>query len=73
MKQVVINGRHVDLPDTATDADIRRAGHIDPKRNVMQRTREGHFMVPKGSSMPVSDGDVFVDAPARVKGTEGEV
>ena len=73
MKQVVINGRHVELPDTASDGDIRRVGQIDPKRPVMRRTREGNFMVPRGSSMQVSDGDVFVDAPARVKGTEGEV
>jgi hypothetical protein len=68
MAQAVINGRHVVLPDTVTDGDVRRAGGIDGKRNLMRRTREGNFLVGRGSQMQVSDGDVFVDAPARVKG-----
>jgi len=68
MAEAVINGRRVVLPDTVSDGDIRRVGGIDSKRNLMRRTREGNFMVSRGSQMQVSDGDVFMDAPARVKG-----
>lgn len=68
MASAVINGRRVILPDSVSDGDIRRAGNIDDKRNLMRRTREGNFMVPRGSRVPVHEGDVFIDAPARVKG-----
>ena len=68
MAQAIINGRRVVLPDAVSDGDVRRAGNIDPKRNLIRRTREGNFMVPHGSQLQVSDGDVFLDAPARVKG-----
>ncbi|MFI5398506.1 MAG: hypothetical protein ACHQ9S_23495 [Candidatus Binatia bacterium] len=68
MAMAVINGRRVILPDAVSDADIRRVGNIDPKRNLMRRTREGNFLVPRGGQVPVDDGDVFLDAPARVKG-----
>ncbi len=68
MALAVINGRRVDLPDAVTDADIRRAGNIDPWRNLLRRTREGHHIVPRGGAINVNDGDVFLDAPARVKG-----
>ncbi len=68
MAAAIINGRQVNLPESASDADIRRIGNIDGKRNLMRRTREGNFMIPKGSRVPINDGDVFLDAPARVKG-----
>lgn len=68
MAQAIINGRRVILPDAVSEADIRRAGDIDPKRNLLRRTREGNFLVPRGARTQVNDGDVFVDAPARVKG-----
>ena len=68
MAMAVINGRRVILPDTVSDGDIRRVGNIDAKRNLMRRTREGNFMVPRGAQVPVNDGDVFLDAPARIKG-----
>jgi len=63
-----INGRDVNLPDAVSDADIRRAGNIDPRRNLLHRRREGNFMVPRGGRMQINDGDFFLDAPARIKG-----
>ncbi len=68
MAMAIINGHKMILPETVSDADIRRAGEIDAKRNLLRRTREGNFLVPRGARMQVNDGDVFVDAPARVKG-----
>lgn len=68
MASAVINGRRVILPDSVSDGDIRRAGSIDEKRNLMRRTKEGNFIIPRGSRVPVNEGDVFIDAPARVKG-----
>jgi len=73
MARAVINGRTVILPDAVSDADIRRAGEIDPKRNLLKRNREGSYLVPRGARMQVNDGDVFLDAPARVKGEQSEV
>jgi hypothetical protein len=68
MPTAIINGRRVELPDSASDSDIRRAGRIGPQRNLLRRSREGNFLVSRGARVDVSDGDVFVDAPARVKG-----
>ena len=68
MASAVINGRRVILPDSASDGDIRRVGNIDEKRNLMKRTKEGNFLIARGSKVPVNEGDVFIDAPARVKG-----
>jgi hypothetical protein len=68
MAQAVINGRRVILPDAVSDAEIRRVGNIDPKRNLLHRRREGNFMIARGGRVQVNDGDVFLDAPARVKG-----
>lgn len=69
-KEVIVNGRRMRVPEIVPEGDIRRMGGIDGKRNLMRRTREGNFLVRPGSSVPVNDGDVFVDAPARVKGSE---
>lgn len=68
--RALINGRVVNLPRSTTEADIRRLSGIDPFRNLIRRTREGNFLVAKGSRVEVLDGDAFLDAPARVKGTE---
>lgn len=68
MAMAVINGRRVMLPDAVSDTDIRRVANIDSKRNLMHRTREGNFLIPRGGQVRVNDGDVFLDAPARVKG-----
>lgn len=70
MATAIINGRRTVLPDTVTtDQEIRRLGGVHDERNLVRRTREGNFLVPRGSRVPVNDGDVFLDAPARVKGT----
>jgi hypothetical protein len=68
MPSVIINGRRVNLPESATDADIRRAGGVRDGRTVIKRSREGNFLIPPGSSVDVNPGDTFVDAPSRVKG-----
>jgi len=68
MSRALINGRWIDVPQTTTEADIRRVAGIDPYRNLIRRTREGNYLVPKGSRVEVLDGDAFLDAPARVKG-----
>jgi hypothetical protein len=69
MATAMINGRRTEIPDAVTtDAEIRRIGGIDARRNLIRRTREGNYLVARGSSVRVNDGDVFMDAPARVKG-----
>jgi len=71
MPKVKLNGREVVIPDSVTlDTKIRELGNIDPARNLIRRTREGNFLVPKGSHVTGSDGDRFVDAPARTKGAK---
>jgi hypothetical protein len=68
MAEAIINGRRVSLPDTTTERSIREAGGIAQGRTLIRRTREGNMVVPAGSAVRVADGDVFLDAPARVKG-----
>jgi hypothetical protein len=73
MPKVMINRREVYIPDSTTTVDeIRQAGNIGPLRNLILRTREGNFLVPKGSPVIVHEGDRFIDAPARVKGASGK-
>ncbi len=68
MPKAIINGRAVEIPHSATDQAIREVASIDPARNLIRRTREGNFLVPRGTVIDVSEGDRFIDAPARVKG-----
>ena len=71
MAFAVINGRRTALPDAVTtDQEIRRLGGVRDGRNLIHRTREGNFLVQPGSRVQVQDGDAFVDAPARVKGSD---
>jgi len=71
MPTAIINGRRVDLPDSTTDKEIRKVAEIDPQRTLILRTREGNYLVPKGSRVSVNEGDAFIDAPARIKGSYG--
>ena len=71
MAMAIINGRRVIVPESVSEGDIRRVGNIDPKRNLMRRTREGNYLIPRGGQVQVNDGDVFLDAPVRVKGLQG--
>jgi hypothetical protein len=69
MPEAYINGRKVYIPDSVTTVDeIRQAGNIGPLRNLILRSREGNFLVPRGAPVTVNEGDQFIDAPARVKG-----
>jgi hypothetical protein len=68
MATAIINGRQVEMPSTATDDDIRHAGGIPSVRILIKRERHGNFVIPRGSRASVKDGDVFIDAPARIKG-----
>ena len=68
MPTAIINGRRVQVPDVATVEDIRRAGEISSGRNILRRTREGNYAVRPEERVAVEDGDVFVDAPPRIKG-----
>jgi hypothetical protein len=69
MPKVIINGREVYIPDSTTTVDeIRQAGNIGQQRNLILRTREGNYLVPKHSPVNVNEGDQFIDAPARIKG-----
>jgi hypothetical protein len=65
MATAIINGRRVQIPPVAGVEDIRKAGG----RNIIRRTREGNFVVRPGEEVAVNEGDVFVDAPPRVKGS----
>ena len=68
MATVIINGRRVQLPSNATEWEIRRAGGVGNDRTLVRRTREGNYAVSPGSRVPVNEGDVFIDAPRRIKG-----
>ncbi|MBN1954084.1 MAG: hypothetical protein JW900_03435 [Anaerolineae bacterium] len=68
MATAIINGRRVQVPPVATVEDIRKAGGIDKGRSILRRTREGNFVVRPDEEVAVGDGDVFVDAPPRIKG-----
>ena len=68
MVKAIVNGRQMTFPSNTNEQEIRRAGGIGTQRNLIQRRREGNFMVPRGSSVVVKDGDVFIDAPKRIKG-----
>jgi len=68
MAMVIINGRRVQLPSNATEREIRRAGGIGQNRTLIRRTREGNYAVSPDSRVPAQDGDVFIDAPRRIKG-----
>jgi hypothetical protein len=68
MATVVLNGRRVEIPPTATDEEIRQTGGIPSGRTLIKRERHGNFVIPRGSRPNIKDGDVFIDAPARIKG-----
>ena len=68
MATAIINGRRVQVPPVAKVEDIRKAGGIAEGRTVIRRNREGNFVVRPGEDVAVQDGDVFVDAPPRIKG-----
>jgi hypothetical protein len=69
MTTAIINGRRVQIPSVAEAEDIRQAGGISEGRTVIRRSREGNYVVRPGEKVNVKDGDVFVDAPPRVKGS----
>jgi len=68
MAQAIINGRRVQIPGTASDEEIRQVGDIKSGRTLIRRDRYGNFVIPRGSKVDVKDGDVFIDAPSRIKG-----
>lgn len=68
MAAAMINGRRVQIPDTSSDEEIRHAGGIKDGRTLIKRDRFGNYVIPRGSKVNVSDGDVFTDAPRRIKG-----
>lgn len=68
MATAIINGRRVQIPNVASVEDIRKAGGIAEGRTVIHRRREGNFVVRPGEEVTPQDGDVFIDAPPRIKG-----
>ena len=73
MPKIKIDGRDVYIPDSITTVEeIRLAGNIGPHRNFIKRTREGNFLLPKGSRITVNEGDQFIDAPTRAKGASSK-
>ena len=68
MPYVIINGRRQYVPEKVTEGKIRDIGGIRKDRTLIRRTRTGNYPVTPGSTIPVNEGDVFIDAPKRVKG-----
>jgi hypothetical protein len=68
MPEAIVNGRRINVPGATTDAEIRRLGGIRPGRTLIRRDESGSYVVPEGSVVDVESGDVFADAPKRVKG-----
>jgi hypothetical protein len=68
MAEAIINGKRVQIPNAATDEDIRQAGGISSGRTLIRREKRGNFVIPRGSRVNAKDNDVFIDAPSRIKG-----
>jgi hypothetical protein len=68
MAKAMINGKWVEIPDSTTDAEIRGAGQIDQGRTLIRRVGNDNYVIPPGQLVNVNDGDIFLDAPARIKG-----
>ena len=68
MAQATVNGRRIYVPDATTDSEIRRLGGIRPGRTLIRNDGSGNYVVPEGSQVDVDSGDVFTDAPRRIKG-----
>ena len=68
MARATINGRLTSIPASSSDREIRQAAGIKSDRTLIKRDRLGNFVVPRRSKVDVKDGDVFIDAPARIKG-----
>lgn len=68
-KRVMINGRPNTLPSASSVEQIAREGGIAKGRMVIKRTREGNFALPSNGAVRVEEGDHFIDAPQRTKGS----
>ena len=68
MPRAIVNGREADIPSPVSDSVIRQVGNIDSGRTLIRRHGSDGYVVPSGSVVDVNDGDMFVDAPARIKG-----
>ena len=68
-KRISVRDQWVDCDDDLiADAELRKLTAIPAARNLVRRTREGAFLVPRGSMVRILEGDTFDDAPARIKG-----
>ncbi|MFH1287139.1 MAG: hypothetical protein ABII25_00380 [bacterium] len=68
MAKVIINGRQMQIPNSATADDIKKTGKIGGGRTLIHRKKTGNYAVKHGERIDAQDGDNFVDAPPRVKG-----
>ena len=68
MATALINGKRVQIPDSSSTDDIRKAGKIKNGRTLIHRKRDGNYALRSGAKVNVKDGDTFTDAPARTKG-----
>lgn len=68
MAKVIINGRQMQIPDSTTADDIKKAGKIGGGRTLIHRKKNGNFALKNDEEVSAKDGDTFVDAPPRIKG-----
>lgn len=71
MPHVMLNKRRVFVPNSLNEVEFRQLGAIDTQRNLVQRTKEGNYLVPRGTVIDMHEDDTFFDAPTRVKGSGG--
>ena len=72
MTMTIINGKRVELPSSATAADIVRASgrNVNPNtRTIIKTSTKGNERLKPGQSYRVNQGDKFQIGPDRVKGS----
>jgi hypothetical protein len=69
MKVCIMGGRRIEVPNAATPEEIASAAGLRPGRRIIRQTREGNYPLKPGERVNLDDGERFVDAPQRVKGS----
>ena len=68
MPMVIINGKRVNMPNSATSEDLfRAAGRNSEGRAMTKQSPAGNVRLKPGQSYRLNDGDKFGEGPDRVK------
>jgi hypothetical protein len=67
-RTILVNGRPVEIPDSATGEQLRTLARLDPNRRLLRRADNQYQPVQMDQAVQPVDGDEFIDAPVRTKG-----